>query len=134
MTKKMKGMELPINLLVIVAVAVIVLLGVVALFLTGFQPIGETLTSSGSAKNNACSQWIGTGCTIAPESILIYDYDANDDKDEGSDAGSSFDWPDWDANENWNDVTNEDDNLAALCAYHYGADTEDECRAICGCN
>ena len=38
----MKGVELPINILVVVAIAVIVLLGMVALYLIGFNPISVT--------------------------------------------------------------------------------------------
>ena len=60
----MKGIELPINILVIVAVAIIVLLGVIALFysswFTGTGPV-----SSQSAITEACSQASRQTCTGA---------------------------------------------------------------------
>lgn len=54
----MKGIELPINVLVIVAVAVIVLLGIIALFMTMFGPSGaemqlETAWTRGCSKITA---------------------------------------------------------------------------------
>ena len=53
----MKGVELPINILVIVAIAVIVLLGLVALYFIGFNPFSVT-TAVESAKNNACRDYL----------------------------------------------------------------------------
>ena len=41
-----KGIELPVNVLVIVAVAVIVLLGIVALFMGGFGSAAGTFAST----------------------------------------------------------------------------------------
>ena len=49
----MKGIELPINILVVVAIAVIVLLGLVALYFVGFSPFSAT-TAQESAKNTGC--------------------------------------------------------------------------------
>jgi hypothetical protein len=53
----MKGIELPINILVIVAIAVIVLLGLVALYFVGFSPFGSS-TSLTALKNKACSDFL----------------------------------------------------------------------------
>ena len=53
----MKGVELPINILVVVAIAVIVLLGLVALYFIGFNPISVTV-SLDSAKNNNCRTYL----------------------------------------------------------------------------
>ena len=53
----MKGVELPINILVVVAIAVIVLLGLVALYFIGFNPFSVT-TAVESAKNNACRDYL----------------------------------------------------------------------------
>ncbi len=50
-----KGVELPINVLVIVAVAVIVLLGIIALFMAMFGPTGPTFEIE-SAWNKGCSK------------------------------------------------------------------------------
>ena len=49
----MKGVELPVNILVIVAIAVIVLLGLVALYFIGFNPFSTT-TALDSTKNFGC--------------------------------------------------------------------------------
>ena len=53
----MKGVELPINILVIVAIAVIVLLGLVALYFIGFNPFSTT-TALDSTKNSGCRVWM----------------------------------------------------------------------------
>ena len=57
----MKGVELPVNVLVIVALAVIVLLGVVALFTGVFGPSGATITTT-QAWQQACTQ-VTLGCS-----------------------------------------------------------------------
>jgi len=48
-----KGIELPVNVLVIVAIAVIVLLGLVALFMGGFGGFAGSVEST-NAWSNAC--------------------------------------------------------------------------------
>lgn len=55
-----KGIELPVNVLVIVAVAVIVLLGIIALFMGGFGSSAATLEQR-TAFNEHCAQII-TDC------------------------------------------------------------------------
>ena len=50
----MKGLELPVNILVVIAVAVIVLLGVTALYLAGFGPFAAT-TNVQTAWSSACN-------------------------------------------------------------------------------
>jgi hypothetical protein len=57
----MKGIELPINILVIVAVAIIVLLGVIALFYSSWFG-GTAPLSLDSAKSQACSSAARAGC------------------------------------------------------------------------
>ena len=52
----MKGVELPINILVVVAIAVIVLLGLVALYFIGFNPFSVT-TAMEAVKNSGCRQY-----------------------------------------------------------------------------
>ena len=53
--KTVKGVELPINILVVVAIAVIVLLGLVALYFIGFNPFSVS-TGIESIKNDGCRQ------------------------------------------------------------------------------
>jgi len=110
----MKGIELPINVLIIVVVAVIVLLGIIAVYFTGWFPFAQT-AGVDAVKNAGCR-------------MVIYDCD----KDlstivfDGSMAGlPTF------------DVTGEgtydyNDNLAELCRIYYEAD-ETKCAEICGC-
>jgi hypothetical protein len=69
-----KGVELPINILVVVAIAVIVLLGMVALYLIGFNPISVT-TAQDSAKNMACRTYMNqypTTCENADIVTFVY--------------------------------------------------------------
>ena len=54
----MKGMELPVNVLVIIAVAVLVMLGLIAIYLS--NP-GDVLAEN-SAKQKACSELQSRGC------------------------------------------------------------------------
>ena len=74
----MKGVELPINVLVIVAIAIVVLLGLVGLFLAGFLG-GSTTFTVAQAKNNACAQLVQRGCatTSTLDVPAGYDVDGN---------------------------------------------------------
>lgn len=53
----MKGIELPINILVVVAIAVIVLLGLVALYFIGFNPFSNT-TALNAVKSDGCRVYL----------------------------------------------------------------------------
>ena len=76
--EKVKGVELPINILVIVAIAVIVLLGLVALYFTGFGPFSATAGIE-AVKNQACTELNPrAGCTAAVDTITV-NYDVNGD-------------------------------------------------------
>ena len=111
---KRKGIELPINVLVIIAVAVIVLLGIIALYFGGFIGPAGAMSSEG-AKVKYCGVLMKDlhGCsTVDPDTILITDFDANDD-------GTCCD-----AN----------DNLGALTRTFYGATDAISSRAVCGCS
>jgi hypothetical protein len=66
----MKGIELPINILVIVAVAIIVLLGVVALFYSSWFT-GTAPVSLEAAKSQACNSMSRAGCSVLASSITI---------------------------------------------------------------
>jgi hypothetical protein len=73
--KSVKGIELPINILVIVAVAIIVLLGVIALFYSSWFS-GTGPVTAESAKSRACSIANRLGCTdstgAATQASAIY--------------------------------------------------------------
>ena len=57
----MKGLELPVNMLVIIIIAIIVLLALVALFLGGYTGVG--VIDSGVAKGKACGVIVNSGCS-----------------------------------------------------------------------
>jgi len=83
-----KGVELPINILVIVAVAVIVLLGVIALYFAGFLGPAGTVSLQ-SVTTTACGTWRAKGGTtsgVSADTIEISNYDADGDGtlDKGS--------------------------------------------------
>jgi hypothetical protein len=59
----MKGLELPVNILVIIIIAIIVLLALVALFLGGYTGVG--VIDAAGAKAKACSVIINNGCNDA---------------------------------------------------------------------
>jgi len=56
-----KGMELPINTLVVVAIAVIVILAIAAFFMGGFGGSSKDIQNR-QAFLNACGSWVQTGC------------------------------------------------------------------------
>jgi len=68
-----KGVELPINILVVVAIAVIVLLGLVALYFVGFSPFSAT-TAQESAKNTGCRDYLHQSpvCSNSSDVALLY--------------------------------------------------------------
>jgi hypothetical protein len=126
-----KGIELPINILVIVAIAVIVLLGIIALYFTGFGPFSGATALEG-IKNSACRQLVQTyNCagTTTAASITITNFDANND---GAINGAVT-FGTWGVAANCNAAATSADNLASLCQCRYGRTTEAACRQMCGC-
>ena len=117
----MKGMELPINTLIIVIIAIIVLIGVVAFFLGVWNP-GTSGLQLETIKSSACQRLVSFGCS-EPKDVVIRDFDA--DKDGGLDPGTG-----------WNpgnpSSTANQDNLAALCWNYYFKD-EGACKELCNC-
>lgn len=59
---KRKGISLPIDMLVILAIAVIILIAVVAVFMGVFNPFANNQQLRANF-NNACSPWANTGCS-----------------------------------------------------------------------
>lgn len=76
----MKGVELPINVLVIVAIAVLVMLGLVALYMagaSGWGPLAEWI-----AVNNACSELktaTAGGCATGDTGNVKINWDTDGD-------------------------------------------------------
>ena len=124
----MKGVELPINVIVIVVLALVVLLGILALF-SGVWTPGVAGISLEAAKNNACQMLVSTGCD-SPASIIVKDFDADKDgtlNEARSDVNNNADACTPGA------ATNSGDNLYMLCKCWYGADETDCETRICGC-
>jgi hypothetical protein len=101
-----KAVELPVNVLVIVAIAVIVLLGLVVLYFIGFDPFSGSISIT-SLRNQGCGNF-----------TLNYDC--------GSRGATTSDiiLP-----ANSYGVT----NLLDLCTQKFGVSGDSECRAFCGC-
>jgi len=112
----MKGVALPIEVLVIVVVAVIVLLGIVAVYFSGWAPFGGTVGVD-AVKNAGCRILIMNntcGITGATGQIVF----------DGSGGLPVFDVG--------GNGAPGDDNLKGLCAYYYNA-SESQCKRLCGC-
>lgn len=111
----LKGLELPVNTMIVVVVCLIVLLAIVALFFGTWNP-GKGTLSLEAAKNNGCQILIAMNCNADSSSISVRDFDADRD---GSLDGTG-------------------DTLKALCQNWYGIsntliDFEDRCKSICMC-
>jgi hypothetical protein len=133
----MKGIELPINVLIIIALAIIVLIAVIMMFYGTFNN-GSSVMTSDMAKTNACQVLSDKGCTAQTNTITIPDFDADRDGIVGiTDATSGWDWdnmnPSGSGCMNKDLPTSSGDNLASLCACFYSIDTEDKCKSVCGC-
>jgi hypothetical protein len=105
---------------------VIVLLGILALFSSVWNP-SSTGLSLEAAKNNACQLLASMGCNGDTSSIAVNNFDANKNG-RSNDAGFASDFPNACPGVAW---TN--DNLAALCACYYGKTDEPSCKSLCGC-
>ncbi len=133
----MKGIELPINILVIIAVAVIVLLGVIALYFSGFMgPAG--IVTQDAAKSSACKLVMSNvgGCMSSdPTAIVLGEtgvppFDANRDGHlcyTGTTDTACAGPP-----------ALPTDTLQLLCQTYYGissaaTDRVAQCRKVCGC-
>lgn len=73
----MKGLELPINTLIIVVLALIILLAVLALFYGVWGPGSSGITLD-AAKSSACQMLLSTGCHDT-RTIYLQDFDADKD-------------------------------------------------------
>jgi hypothetical protein len=74
----LRGVELPINVIVIIILAVLVLLAILALFMGVWTP-GESSITLEAAKNNACQMLVSMRCNQPLESISVLDFDADKD-------------------------------------------------------
>ena len=70
----MKGIELPINVLVIIVIAVIVLLGLIAVYFAGWTPYASS-AGVDAIKNDACRK-MAYDCSKEPVDIVITNFDS----------------------------------------------------------
>ncbi|MFH1474097.1 MAG: hypothetical protein ABIE55_04395 [Candidatus Aenigmatarchaeota archaeon] len=121
----MKGIELPINVLVIIVIAVIVLLGVIAVYFTGWTPFAET-AGVDAVKNAGCRMVVYDCSSIDLTNILF----------DGSKAGL----PKYDVNDDGyfcpadtaNCASRANDNMVNLCSIYFDTDATG-CAKLCGC-
>jgi hypothetical protein len=119
----MKGIELPINALIIITVAVLVLLGIVALWMSGWGSGSQGVTIE-AAKAVGCSALLrdSAGCTAVDPALIIFDganafrHVVKFDADGDGTPGEAL-----------------EDNLQNLCNRYYGTSTAGDCRKVCGC-
>ena len=100
-----KGIELPVNVLVIIVIAVLVLIALATLVATGvlsLRPVQIQLE-----KNAACSAIVASNCATEPSQIKV-----------NVDLGTKGD--------------KSDDTFENLCAEEFKV-TGAECKRLCGC-
>jgi len=126
----MKGIELPINILIIVAVAVIVLIALIAMFYPAFSG-GSNVVSLDIAKAQACRSLAeGNKCSTSVNLVDIYVYGFDADKDGSNDPGNgAFPIP---LPNPPCPTASANDNLLVLCVCHFNIGSPD-CRKMCGC-
>jgi len=112
----MKGLELPINVLIIIVLAVIVLIAVVAFFYPSFFSGSQTVGVE-SAKTQACRSLIAIRCTDS-SLVGVINFDANQDGNIWNISSQAL------AN---------GDTLLELCTNYFQTAVDEECRAMCGC-
>ena len=127
----MKGIELPINTLIIIVIALVILISLIAIFYNVW-PITTQTANLEAVKNSACQMLLSIGGCDAlnhdeTKTVVISNFDA--DKDSAINAGSAVD----------NDCnlvsagSTSQDNLFMLCKCYFfvtGA-TEDELNDNC---
>jgi len=126
----MKGIELPINILIIIAIAIIVLIALIAMFYPAFAG-GSAIMNSETAKTRLCQIMVeAKKCNVNSNTITISDFDA--DRDGSNDGGST--WVFGVGGSPCADATGTgQDNLASLCKCYYSVDAEVTCKKMCGC-
>jgi hypothetical protein len=132
----MKGVELPISTIVIIALILLVLLGVVALWISGFGGGAQGVTLE-AAKSTACAEVMRyyLGCSAKdPKDVTIPNFDANANGKSGiTEATQRFNDADPNICTSTSSYLINGDNLQLLCYCYYNAKTASDCRKVCGC-
>ncbi len=80
-------------------------------------------------KNQYCIKFVTENkCNVSLSSILMEDYDANKNGKWNDNGGAS-----WNPNTDCGSSATSGDNLATFCLCYYGIETDDKCKALCGC-
>ena len=123
----MKGIELPVNTLIIIILALIVLVAFSAFFLNVWRSGSQSITLEG-AKNSACQIYVSLGCTGSPSSVIVKNFDADQDEntDDGSGTGDC---------EDKSPTATSQDNLWMLAKCYYNAADPDNFvgTTLCSC-
>ncbi len=123
----MKGIELPINTLIIIVIALTILLALIALFYGVWTP-GSSGLNLDATKNTACHMLVSTGCSDTTM-VYINNFDADKDgnlNEQNSNIGDCG-------------LASAGDNLFMLCKCWYNVvgnddDIELACKQnICNC-
>jgi len=122
----MKGIELPINVLIIVAIAIIVLIALVGMFYSPVNQSGDSV-SLDIAKSQACrSLVIGYDCKDISTSKPLASHTA------GTGALILVKVDNYDV-DGIGGANSAGDTLWKLCNEKYYATTDSDCRKLCGC-
>lgn len=117
----MKGIELPINTIIVIAIALLVLLGITALWMSSWGGGSQGVTME-AAKAAGCGALMrnSTGCAGADTTAINY-------------TGTYPAVPRMDVNNDHN--IDGGDTLQHLCETYYGVAAGDQvgCRRVCGC-
>jgi hypothetical protein len=74
----MKGLELPVNILILLVIAIIVLIAISVLFYGTYSGSSNGFGLA-KAKNTACTMVISIGCDKAKSEEIMVNFDANKD-------------------------------------------------------
>ena len=127
----MKGLELPINTLIIIVLAVLVLIAIIVLFSTGISMPKESVSLQ-TALNNACMELLNSNCNKPLQNVGTPYFDSDRDGVVG-DVGV------------WMVICYQTpapgaagDNLYQLCTCWFQLNRSDpnfrnDCKKLCGC-
>ena len=130
-----KGLTLPVNAVVIIVIAALVLGGIIYFYRSGWQPTTGGVTQQ-AAKDSACLELVNRGCGIEDTINVITDnFDADGDGVIEPGGGvwdlSLYGWP---AGRAGTDFT---DNIAEFkkrcCDPSYSANCDDNLLSLCLC-
>lgn len=124
---KLIGVELPINVVVIIVMCIIVLLSVMVLFILTWTSGSSTINLQ-SVKSNACQKLASSNCESDTSSISVENFDANKDG-KVNEAGNGVD----DTSAACKTGGGGDDNLYMLCKCWFSVNEQVCKNSICGC-